>query len=203
MSLALLQSALLLPVELTINQLLALDTASHAQLAALASNTLAIELQQPAFTLFVSVHADRLRLSPRHEGTVTATLIGSPTALAGLLLRRQPLTTLQGTGVELHGSTGFVLALRKLLLQLHFDWEFQLSRLIGDVPTQLTADSVRTASDYVQRTAQRVRDDVSDFLLEEGRLVPTAAELEAFTGDVQTLALQIDRATARLSLLER
>ena len=115
MSLALLQSALLLPVELTINQLLALDTASHAQLAALAGNTLAIELQQPAFTLFVSVHADRLRLSPRHEGTVTATLIGSPTALAGLLLRRQPLTTLQGTGVELLGSTGFVLALQKFL----------------------------------------------------------------------------------------
>lgn len=203
MSLALLQSALLLPLELAINQVLALDAGSRAQLSSLAGNTLAIELQQPAFTIFVSVHADKLRLSPRHESAATSTLAGTPIALAGLLLRRQPLTTLQGSGVELRGSTGFVQSLQKLLLGLQIDWEFQLSRVIGDVPTQWTADSARVAGEYLQRTAKRVGKDVSDFMLEEGRLVPSAAELERFADEVQALGLRVDRAAARISQLER
>lgn len=203
MSLALLQSALLLPLELAVNQVLALDPASRAQLAVLAGNTLGIELNKPEFRVFISVHPDKLSLSPRHEGVATATLIGSPAALAGLLLRRQPLTTLQASGVELRGSTGFVQALQKLLLQLHIDWEFHLGRMIGDVPTQVAADSVRAAGDYLQRTAQRVREDISGFMLEEGRLLPATAEQERFAEDIQTLTLRIDRAAARVALLER
>lgn len=203
MSVALLQSAVLLPLELAVNQVLALDPASRTQLAALTGNTLAIELQNPAFTVFISVYPDKLRLSPRHEGIATATLIGTPLALAGLLLQRQPLTTLQGSGVELRGSTGFVQALQKLLLQLHIDWEFHLGRLIGDVPTQLTADGTRAAGDYLQRAAQRVREDISSFVLEESRLLPAAAEQERFAEDIQTLTLRIDRAAAKVALLER
>lgn len=203
MSVALLQSAVLLPLELAVNQVLALDPASRTQLAALAGNTLAIELQKPEFPVFISVYPDKLRLSPRHEGIATATLIGTPLALAGLLLQRQPLTTLQGSGVELRGSTGFVQALQKLLLQLHIDWEFHLGRLIGDVPTQLTADGTRAAGDYLQRAAQRVREDISSFVLEESRLLPAAAEQERFAEDIQTLTLRIDRAAAKVALLER
>jgi len=203
MSVALLQSAMLLPLELAINQMLALDPASQARLATVAGNTLAIELHKFALPVFISVHPDKLRLSPRHEGVATATLIGTPIALAGLLLRRQPLTTLQGSGVEIRGSTGFVQSLQQLLLQLHIDWEFHLGRLIGDVPTQLTADSARAAGDYLQRTAQRVREEISDFMLEEGRLLPSTAEQERFAEDLQTLGLRIDRAAARVAMLER
>ncbi|MES2604058.1 MAG: SCP2 sterol-binding domain-containing protein, partial [Pseudomonadota bacterium] len=61
MSFALLQSALLLPIELTLNQLLALDAASRSRLAAMAGKTIAVEVQQPALTIYVSVQTDKLR----------------------------------------------------------------------------------------------------------------------------------------------
>jgi ubiquinone biosynthesis protein UbiJ len=202
MSLALAKSALLWPLELAINQVLQLDPASRARLAPLAGSSLAVTLQRPAFTVFVIVHADRLQLSPHNEGPITTTVTGSPQALASLLLQRHSLTSLQGTGVEMRGSTAFAQALQQLLLGLDIDWEFQLSRLLGDIPTRIVADSVRATSDYVQRTASRVRNDIGDFLLEEGRLLPTAGEMERFADDLQALTLRIDRAAARLALLD-
>ncbi len=202
MSFALAKSALLWPLELAVNQVLQLDPASRARLAPLAGSSLAIALQRPALTVFVIVHADRLQLSPHLEGPATTTVAGSPLALATLLLQRQSLVSLQGTGVELRGSTAFAQALQQLLLNLDIDWEFQLSRLLGDIPTRIVADSVHATTSYVQRTASRVRDDIGDFLLEESRLLPTASELERFADNLQALALRIDRAEARLSLLK-
>lgn len=203
MSFALLQSALLLPLEFSINQLLALDAASRSRLATMAGKTLAVEVQQPALTIYVSAHADKLRLSPRHEGQVTTTLIGSAAALVGVLVRREPLTNLQSSKLELRGDLRFAQALQSLLLHLQIDWEFQLSRFIGDVPTQAMADSVRATKDYVQKTSERFREDVQDFLQQESGLLPLSAELDAFYDAVQALVLRVDRLDARLGLQEQ
>lgn len=203
MSFALLQSALLLPLELTLNQLLALDAASRTRLAAMAGKTLAVQVQQPALTIHVSVYVDKLRLSPRHEGEIATTLIGSAAAMLSLLVRREPLTSLQGRGLELRGDLRFAQALQNLLLDLQIDWEFQLSRLVGDVPTQMMADGIRTSGDYLQKTSQRIREDVQDFLQQESGLLPIAAELEAFYEAVQALVLRVDRLDARLRQQEQ
>ena len=203
MSFALLQSALLLPLELTLNQLLSLDAASRSRLAAMAGKTLAVQVQQPALTIYVSINSDKLRLSPRFEGEITTTLIGPASALLGLLARREPLTNLQGSKLELMGDLRFAQALQNLLLDLHIDWEFQLSRFIGDVPTQAMADGVRAAKDYAQKTSERIREDVQDFLQQESGLLPVSAELDAFYDAVQALVLRVDRLDARLRLQEQ
>ncbi|HTQ99419.1 MAG TPA: SCP2 sterol-binding domain-containing protein [Candidatus Acidoferrum sp.] len=203
MSFALLQSAMLLPLELAVNQVLALDATSAGKLAALEGNALAIESKQPAATFFITVAGGKLRLSPRYEGTTTATLSGSPTALLRLLLKREAVTSLHDSGLELRGNTGFVQALQNVLLGLRIDWEFQLSLVLGDIPTQLLADGVHKSQSYLHRTADRVRRDVGDFLLEEGRLVPAPDELEKFYADVQSLALRLDRLEAGLAHLAR
>lgn len=202
MSLALLQSAMLLPLELAVNRIVALDQASAGKLAALEGNTLAIVLKQPAAEYCISIAGGKLRLSPRHEGAATATLSGTPSALLRLLLKREPLTGLQNSGLELHGNTGFAQSLQNTLLGLQIDWEYQLSRVLGDIPTQLLADGVHKSRDYLQKTAERAKRDVGDFLIEEGRLVPAADEMETFYADIQALVLRLDRAAARLDRLD-
>ena len=120
-------------------------------------------------------------------------------ALAALLLKREPIFGLHNSGLDLRGNTGFAQSLQGLLLESRIDWEYQLSRVLGDIPTQLVADGVHKSQDYLQRTAQRVSRDISDFVLEEGRLVPATGELEKFYADVQALVLRRDRLDARLT----
>ena len=201
MSFALLHSAMLLPLELAINSVLALDAGSRQRLEKLAGNTLAVEARQPGITLYLSVDASKLRLSTRHEGPVTTTLLGPASALAALLLKREPLSSLQGSSLEIRGDTGFAQSLQNLLLELHVDWEYQLSRVLGDVPVQMLATGVHKSQAYLQKIAQRINQDVSNFLRNESGVLPAAADLETFYGDVQALVLRLDRLEARLQNL--
>lgn len=202
MSFALLQSAMLLPLELAVNQVLALDAASKSRLNALEGQTLAIQLKQPTVTMYVQVYGNKLHLSPRCETEPTTTLTGSVASLARLLLRGEPITNLAAHGVELRGDLRFAQQLQALLLDLHIDWEFHLSRFIGDVPTQAMADGVHAATAYARQTASRVGDDIRDFLLEESRVLPSQTELDAFYDAITALVLRVDRAAARIALLE-
>lgn len=199
MSLALLQSAMLLPLELAVNQLLALDASSTRKLAALEGGTLAVLMKQPTAEVFITINSGKLRLTPRFEGETTATLIGPATALAALLLKREPISGLHNTGIELRGNTAFAQSLQGVLLESRIDWEYQLSRVLGDIPTRLVADGIHKSQHYLQRAAQRINRDISDFVLEEGRLVPAADELEKFYADVQALVLRLDRLDARVT----
>ncbi len=201
MSFALLQSAMLLPLELAVNGVLALDASSRARLSKLAGNTLALAVRQPEFTLYLCVDANKIRLSSRHEGPITTTLLGTASALASLLIKREPLTNLQHTTLELRGDTGFAQSLQNLLLDLHIDWEYHLSRVMGDVPVQMLASGVNKSQAYLRKTAQRISQDVENFLHDESGLLPAAAELENFYSDVQALTLRLDRLDARLQSL--
>jgi ubiquinone biosynthesis protein UbiJ len=156
-------------------------------------------MKQPTAELFIRISGGKVRLTPRFEGEATATISGSAAALAALLLKREPIFGLHNSGLDLRGNTGFAQSLQGLLLESRIDWEYQLSRVFGDIPTQLVADGVHKSQEYLQRTARRVSRDISDFLLEEGRLVPATAELEKFYSDVQALSLRLDRLDARLT----
>lgn len=198
MSFGLLQTALLLPLELTINGVLALDAASKARLLRLDGRTLALHATQPQMTLFICIRSAGLHLTITHEGATTASLHGSASALLGLLLRREPIDSLLTKNVELRGDTAFVQELQALLLGLDIDWEYQLSKLTGDIPTQTLASGLREAGSFIRKTGSRLREDVSDYLHEESGVLPTATALEAFYREIAELQLRVDRLQARL-----
>lgn len=203
MSFAMFQSALLLPLELAINGVLALDSASRQKLAKLDGGTLGVYATQPSASVFIKVQGNRLHLSALHEGNVTASLRGSATALLGLLLRRGPTESLHGANVELTGDTAFVQQLQALLRDLDIDWEYHLSRVVGDIPTQAAADSMHKAGAELRRAGARVRENVSEYLHEEAGILPRAGELEAFYNDIADLKLRAERLQARVDQFKR
>jgi ubiquinone biosynthesis accessory factor UbiJ len=202
MSFAMFQSALLLPVELAINGVLALDTASRQRLAQLDGGVLAIHATQPTASIYLKVQGSRIRLSMLHEGDASASLHGSASALLALLLRRERTESLRASNVELRGDTAFVQQLQALLRELDIDWEYHLSKVVGDVPTQAAADTLRKAGAGLRRTGARARENVSEYLFEESGLLPRADELENFYRDIAELKLRAERLQARLDALQ-
>ena len=200
MSLALLQTALLMPAELALNSLLALDTAAAARLQALQGKTLAVHISQPAFVLYVSITAKGLHLSSVFEGQPDASLHGSIPALMKLLAKGAGISNLHAMNVELRGNTGFVQQLQNLLLDLDIDWEFQLSRLIGNLPTSLISSGFNQVADFAKNSGSRFKQNLQEYLAEESTLLPRAHELEAFYSSVNELALRVDRLQASVDL---
>jgi ubiquinone biosynthesis protein UbiJ len=201
MALPLLQTALLMPAELALNGLLSLDAATAARLEALQGKTLAVHISQPAFVLYVGITAQGIHLSPVFEAEPDASLHGSIPALMKLLTKGTSLTNLHGLNVELRGDTGFVRQLQTLLLDLDIDWEFQLSKLIGNLPTSLISSGFNQVADFARKSGTRFQQNLQDYLAEESPLLPRARELEAFYSAITDLTLRVDRLQARLELL--
>ncbi len=199
MSFALLQTALLLPLEFSINRVLALDAASKTRLQKLEGRTLALQSTQPEAALFVCVRDTGLHLTAVYEGTPAASLHGPLSALLGLLVRREAIDNLRARQLELRGDTAFVQQLQELLLGLDIDWEYQLAKLVGDIPTQALSTGLREASALLRKTGTRLREDLREYVYEEKRLLPAAEELEAFYQEVAELKLRADRLQARIA----
>lgn len=203
MSLALLQTALLLPIEALLNGVLALDAASRSRLAALEGKTLAVLPTQPRVALYVSIRNGQVRLAPLFEGNATSTLRGPAGSLLRLLLRGDTPASLAPYGVELQGSTAFMQELQQLLRDLDIDWEFHLGRLIGDLPVAALAQGLDAGADFAGNTLAAARDNVADYLAHETSLLPARSAVEKFRADLLELHLHIDRLQARLDLLQR
>jgi ubiquinone biosynthesis accessory factor UbiJ len=203
MSLTLLQSALLLPLEALLNGVLKMDAASGARLAALEGKTLAVQSTQPALALYVSIRNRQLRLSPLFEGGATATLRGPASGLLQLLLQAETPASLAPFGVDLQGSTGFMQDLQLLLRDLDFDWEFHLSRIIGDLPVAAMAKGMETGVAFTQQTLAAARTNLSEYLNYESDLFPERSTVKQFEAALLDLSQQLDRIEARIDLLQR
>lgn len=203
MSFALLQSTLLLPLEALLNGLLALDAASHPRLAALDGKTLSVLATEPELALHISIGAGRLRLSPVFEGSATATLRGPARGLARLLLASEPPASFAPYGVELSGSTSFMQQLQVLLRDLDLDWEFHLSRVLGDLPASTLAAAVDMGNEFIGNTARTARRNIDEYLVHESDLFPARSDARHFASQLMELTLRLDRAEARVDLLMR
>jgi len=203
MSLTLLQTALLLPLEALLNGVLKMDAASGARLAALEGKTLAVQSTQPALALYISIRNRQLRLSPLFEGGATATLRGPASGLLQLLLQAETPASLAPFGVDLQGSTGFMQDLQLLLRDLDFDWEFHLSRIIGDLPVAAMAKGMETAVAFTQQTLAAARTNLSEYLNYESDLFPEHSTVKQFEAALLDLSQQLDRIEARIDLLQR
>ena len=200
--LPLLFNVLLLPLESMLNHVLALDTRSQARLAPHEGRTLALHCRQPAARLYFSVREQRLHLSTLHAGPCATTITGPARALLALLLRGGKVDNLHGLGIELRGDTAFVQALQALLRELDPDWEHRLAQILGDVPTALLGDTLRTLRAELRHTGERLYENGRDFLLEESGLLASSAEHEAFADAITELVLQVDRLQARVRQLQ-
>ena len=202
MSLALLQTALFLPMQSLINGVLALDAASAARLARLEGRILAIHYSQPRGQLFIRIRGQKLQFSALCEEEPDASLYGSTRALAGLLLQGRALHSLREHGVELRGSTGFVQELQSLLLDLDLDWEYHLSRITGDLPATFLGQGLRAGRQAGATAVASAKATLHDYLAHESGWIASQEEYHAFADELVQTGLRLDRLQARLQLLQ-
>jgi len=86
---------------------------------------------------------------------------------------------------------------------MDIDWEAPLVAVLGDVAGHQFAQLLRGAFSWGQAAGKSLRRQLSEFILEEGRLSPPKAELENFYTEVQSLSLRVERLQSRLARLAK
>ena len=195
--------ALLAVVELTVNRYLALDPEGAAAFAPLAGRIIAIELTGFGTRITVIPSERGLQLFGLYDAEPDCLIQGSPLALARLGMTADKETPLVSGEVSIAGDTTLAQDFSAALARLNVDWEEQLARVIGDPFARQVGNRVRDAEQWTARTSATLTANLSEYLQEERRLLPTRYEVEAFLQQVDTLRDDVERLAARIEQLAK
>jgi len=194
-------TALFAGAEHGLNRILRLDATALPRLARLAGRVIAVHCSAPELRLHLLPTADGLRLASHWQGEADCTLHAPAASLLRLATSKQKTAILHSPEVSLEGDSAALLALAEILQDLELDWEYELSRWLGPLATQLLAGSLHHAGQWGGKSLGSLQQSLADYLGEESRTLVGRHEAEARFAEVDELRLALDRLEARIARL--
>jgi ubiquinone biosynthesis protein UbiJ len=189
-------------LESTINRYLGLDPGTGERLAALDGQVIALELRGLDLRLVFRVHGRRIDVVDDPELKPDTVLRGTPFGVARLGLGRGNTTGPLFSGeVEIAGDVETGQAFKGVLDAIDIDWEEQLARFTGDVIAHQAGNAARVTGRWLNRARLTLEQNLSEYLQEELRVVPSRIEIENFAEAIDRLAMDTERLEARLNRL--
>lgn len=128
-----------------------------------------------------------------------ATVTISPSLLLRLIAKDEA-AKLQ---INVEGDTHLATALAKVFSHLRWDYEDDLSRLVGDVPANKIGTLGRHAVHTVKETSVNLVEMLSEYWQEENPMLAKKRHVEQFHADVDTLRADVERLEKRLGKLTK
>lgn len=181
-----------------------LSTGTRNQLKGLHPLTVGVNCSSPSVNLFLTIDADGdVTIASYREDAATVSLAGSWKDFLGVAAADDPASALINGNVQISGDTAPLLRLQAVLADLDVDWEAPLAETLGPVAGHQLATVIRAVTRTTQSSHQRLKRQLSEFILEEGRLSPPHAEQNAFFSAVDDLVLRVDRADSRIKRIKK
>jgi ubiquinone biosynthesis protein UbiJ len=146
-----------------------------------------------------------LRLVVREDGLLDRAPDGEP-ALVITLKPEAPAAFLRGKehflhAVEVSGNAKFADAVMLLARDLRWDFEEDLSRVVGDIAAHRIAGAVRDFAAWQGDAGRRVVESLADYFTVESGLLARRAELESFAAAAARLRDDLERLEQRVRRL--
>ncbi|WP_419737080.1 ubiquinone biosynthesis accessory factor UbiJ [Pseudomonas sp. COR18] len=194
-------SGLLAGVEHGLNRVLRLDSTALGRLGHLTGKV--IEVDSPALKLFILPSDEGLLLAAHWAAEADCILRASTTSLLNLALSKDKSAVLHGPDVHLEGDSAVLLDLAGVLQDLELDWEYELSRWLGPVATQLVSGHLRSRAGWYRQGFASLNQNLAEYLSEESRALVGKHEAEARFAELDRLKLDLERLEARFERLSR
>jgi ubiquinone biosynthesis protein UbiJ len=195
-------TGLLAGVEHGLNRVLAMDSTALPRLARLDGKVISIDCQSPALQLFLLPSGEGLQLASQWSAA-DCTLRAPAASLLRLALAKDKTSVLHRPEVELDGDSAALLELTNILQDLELDWEYELSRWLGPVGSQLLGGHLRSRANWAGNSLDSLRHNLADYLSEESRHLVGQREADARFAELDQLKLALDRLDARIEHLAR
>lgn len=164
-----------------------------------------------SFAIVVTGRPDPLRLVLRAQSgglvlsedaeAADATVTGTPLALLAMVAPKANLA-IRGTGIRIEGDAETAQAFRDLLSHAHPDLEAEAARYLGEAPAHHAMRLARRAVEFGKQAFASFAANSAEYLTEESGQLPPRAQVDVFMDEVDRLREAVDRAEARVRLLE-
>jgi ubiquinone biosynthesis protein UbiJ len=183
------------------NRVLAMDEESQQRVHALSGNTLLIKITDLHLAFYLILENDQIVLTQDTDAIVNTTISGKSFALLQLGRKQTQTKALFGNEVTISGDMELAQQIKKIMQQMDIDWEEQLSHFTGDVIAHGISQQISRTKHWLKRTSKALRENISEYLQEEARLVVGEQELEDFYFAVRETTNDVERVLIRLNKL--
>jgi ubiquinone biosynthesis protein UbiJ len=180
------------PVIAFINHLLAEEQWARDKLAPFAGKR--VRVTAPAAPDLAFAVATDGMLEPAGEGDPDLTIGLSPAAVPKLLARDEAVLQT----IAFSGDAELAAALQFLFRHLRWEVEEDLSLVVGDVAAHRIAETGRAFAAWQVDAAERLGQNVAEYLTEEAELLAPKPELARFAREVADLVDAVERLEKRL-----
>ncbi|BAP42914.1 SCP2 sterol-binding domain-containing protein [Pseudomonas sp. 21LCFQ02] len=194
---------LLASAEHGINRVLRMDSTALPRLGALSGTVIAVDCRDPALQLFILPSDQGLLLASQWAAPADCTLRAPAASLLRLALSQDKSAVLHGPNVELDGDSGILLELAGILQDLELDWEYELSRWLGPVASQVLGSQLRSRARWTRSSLASLGQNLADYLSEESRTLVGKHEAEAHFNELDRIKLDLERLEVRVARLSQ
>ena len=193
--------SLLRPITRLVNRRIAMTTPARELCEQLQGKVIAIRVRDTALAMYARVDGGELVLLGEFEAEPDAAITGSLLSLARLSGASGEAAVRDGS-LELAGDAEVARDFQRLLQYGRPDLEEELSGLVGDVAAHEIGELARRLGRWGEQARDTLRQNLSEYLQEESRALPTRYEVEEFRARVESLRDDAARLDARLQRLE-
>jgi ubiquinone biosynthesis protein UbiJ len=189
-----------LTLETLLNQALRWETSSLEALNKLSGKIIRIEIQNIGLNLSLFPDNQGFIVLSDYQGEANVRISTNLFSLLQLLLQREASFS-NNPDVTITGKISIAQDLFQFLKTLDIDWEEQAARWLGDIPAHKLGNLFRQCETYSNQGLKNLQLNISEYLQEESRQLPTRLEIENFLNGVDTLRDDLERLEQRVRRL--
>ncbi len=182
-------------------RLLEQDPQNHDKLEKLAGKAIAFEIKKLDKTLYFSPTTEALNVGLQAPEIIDVTIRPKPSTLLKIARDGIDNAELSSGELEIDGDAITGQRFAKLLSELDIDWEELFAQQIGDVSARLLFDGLQRLRSWGQETQSTVKQNISEFLVEEAKLAASKTAIDTYLDDVDALRNDVARLAARIRQL--
>jgi len=141
---------------------------------------------------------DGTLVSAGETNVADATIHISPSLLPRLLAKDEAAKL----KVRIEGDTELASTLAKVFAEMRWDYEEDLSKIVGDVPAYKIGELARSSSQTIKQTAVNLAEMLNEYWQEEKPTLAKKRHVEQFNNEVDILRADVERMEKRLNKLK-
>jgi ubiquinone biosynthesis protein UbiJ len=189
-------------LETALNQYLALDDNASRFLTPLAGKVIGVTIEPFNETIYLCPDTDTIQILDAYPSAPDTQLTGTLMALGLMGFSANPMRTLFAGQVKIDGDVHTGQKLQDLFAKLDINFEAKLARYTGEQFAQNIAQLFRAGQAWSAETFETFQLNLSEFLQEETRELPPAAELDIYFQQVDKIRTDLDRLNSRIERLQ-
>ncbi|KGJ97339.1 SCP2 domain-containing protein [Colwellia psychrerythraea] len=191
-------------IELIINKALALNNNKSTSFASINQKTLTLKLAEFSFPLSFTVNTVSSSTSiivRTHVESSDCTITTSINTLKKLKANQSLTQLIKQDELDVNGDIKIAQQFANIVQSLAIDWQSELARHLGDVPTHKLLQFGNKITKSILATGKKIEADIGDYLVHEKRLVVTTSQITAFNQQAKDIANKVDTLSARIDKL--